>query len=106
MAWSWTGCAVLAAVYSVEYGAIVSLEEEFLLKTLGGDYEEYQRRVPRWIPRLTPAYAATAGGFAWRGLRKEYLAAVSAFAMAGAVELGEHVHRLLLSWATGRSLPH
>jgi protein-S-isoprenylcysteine O-methyltransferase Ste14 len=45
------------------YGAVVWLafhifvlayEEPTLLRTYGDEYESYRRRVPRWIPRLTP----------------------------------------------------
>jgi protein-S-isoprenylcysteine O-methyltransferase Ste14 len=29
-------------------------EEPGLVKRFGGEYEQYRRKVPRWIPRLTP----------------------------------------------------
>ena len=33
--------------------AIRAVEERHLRRRFGADYEEYLRRVPRWIPRLT-----------------------------------------------------
>ena len=96
MAGSWIAFGVLLLVFSVEYGAIVSLEEEFLSNAFGEQYHEYRRRVPRWLPRLTPLHPTTPDPFSWRALHKEYLAALSALAMAGAVELAEYLHRLML----------
>jgi protein-S-isoprenylcysteine O-methyltransferase Ste14 len=37
------------------YAAIVPLEEEYLRGTFGDDFEEYMKRVPRLLPRATPA---------------------------------------------------
>ncbi len=93
---SWIALGVLLVVFWVEYGAIVSLEEEFLSNALGDRYREYCRHVRRWVPRLRPVQADASGGFSWRALGKEYQAALSAFGMAGAVELGKHLHRLNL----------
>jgi protein-S-isoprenylcysteine O-methyltransferase Ste14 len=46
---------VLAALvyFAFQYVLIVSLEEEFLTKQFGDAYLEYQRNVPRFIPRLS-----------------------------------------------------
>lgn len=33
--------------------AIRAVEEPHLRRRFGGDYDEYRRHVPRWIPRLT-----------------------------------------------------
>ena len=92
---SWVALGVLLVVFSVEYGSIVSLEEEFLRKAFGDRYEEYRRQVPRWVPRLSPVRADGSEPFSWRALRKEYLAALSALSMAGAVEVAEQVGRLI-----------
>jgi protein-S-isoprenylcysteine O-methyltransferase Ste14 len=40
-----------------EYFFIIRAEESFLLSRFGQAYEEYLGKVPRWIPRLSPAYA-------------------------------------------------
>lgn len=39
---------------ALQYGLIVSLEEETLVRLFGFEYDFYARRVPRWLPRLTP----------------------------------------------------
>lgn len=96
MAESWIAFVILLVVFSVEYGAIVSLEEEFLSNAFGDRYEAYRRSVPRWVPRLSPPRSQTPVPFSWRALRKEYLALLSALAMAGVVEIGEHLYRLNL----------
>jgi protein-S-isoprenylcysteine O-methyltransferase Ste14 len=31
---------------------IIAVEEPILKSTFGADYEEYQKKVPRWVPRL------------------------------------------------------
>lgn len=95
MAESWIALAILLVGFSVQYGAIVSLEEEFLTRAFGQRYEEYCRQVPRWLPRLTSA-RSEAGGFSWRAIRKEHQAVLSGLAMIAVVELAKHVHRLFL----------
>jgi len=42
---------VALAYFSFQYGMIVSLEEEFLEKEFGGNYLEYKKNVPRFLPR-------------------------------------------------------
>jgi len=46
--------------FSIQYALIISLEEEFLRERFGKDYEAYQRRVRRFIPRLRPGNASHA----------------------------------------------
>jgi protein-S-isoprenylcysteine O-methyltransferase Ste14 len=58
------GEAVLAAslpvfcwflVFAIGNAIFIPLAEEpGLVKRFGGDYEEYRRNVPRWIPKLRP----------------------------------------------------
>ena len=96
MAQKWIVFGVFLVGFWAEYGAIVSLEEEFLSNAFGDRYDEYRRRVPRWLPRLTPAQTSAPDSFSWRALRKEYLAVLSALVMAGAVELSEHLRSLIL----------
>jgi len=45
------GLGTMTAVYAT----IVPLEEEYLRRTFGADFEAYVERVPRTLPRLTPA---------------------------------------------------
>ena len=39
----------------VFYNVIAAYEERLLIKKYGDDYRAYQRKVPRWVPRLRPA---------------------------------------------------
>lgn len=66
---SWIVAAVLAAGFALIYIPVIASEERFLRTNFSG-FEEYCRRVPRLLPRLTPAAPANpssagqaAGGF-------------------------------------------
>lgn len=48
--------AIGLAFFVAEYFFIVRAEESFLREKYGAAFEEYASRVPRWIPRLRPAY--------------------------------------------------
>lgn len=60
--------------FLVAYRAIVAEEERYLLERFGSDYEDYCRRVPRFLPRPTGWRTALGGmRFDWaRVVRKEY----------------------------------
>ncbi|MFH1214165.1 MAG: isoprenylcysteine carboxylmethyltransferase family protein [Candidatus Neomarinimicrobiota bacterium] len=46
---------ILAVVYLLlQYGLIISLEEETLTNLFGAEYEKYKANVPRLLPRLKP----------------------------------------------------
>jgi len=66
--------AIALAFFFGQYFFIIRAEEAFLLQQHGDAYAEYRRRVPRWIPRLTPAYQGRLGDrFDWaRALKKEH----------------------------------
>src|SRR5919197_615536 len=49
--------AIGLAFFFGEYFFIIHAEEQFLRARFGERFEDFRRRVPRWIPRLTPAYA-------------------------------------------------
>ena len=73
------GNAIAAAVglafFFGEYFFIIRAEEEFLTAQFSETYRAYQRDVPRWLPRLTPAQQGKlrAGRFDWRrALKKEH----------------------------------
>src|SRR5205823_6157943 len=54
---------------------IIRAEENFLRAKFGAAFDDYLKRVPRWLPRLTPAYPGRLrdGRIDWRrGLKKEH----------------------------------
>ena len=55
MAWAWMPymIGIFVAAFGIQYGLIVSLEEESLRKIFGAPYEAYLAAVPRFLPRLT-----------------------------------------------------
>lgn len=57
-----------------EYHFIIRAEERFLLERHGDAYRDFLAKVPRWVPRLTPAYPGKLNDrFDWRrGLKKEH----------------------------------
>jgi protein-S-isoprenylcysteine O-methyltransferase Ste14 len=72
--WLLLGIGVPLAV--ILHVGIIAAEEDFLLKKFGADYDEYRRRVPRLVPRLTGIGATLKGmTFDWRRvLIKEFYA--------------------------------
>jgi protein-S-isoprenylcysteine O-methyltransferase Ste14 len=66
--------AVGLAFFFGEYFFIIRAEENFLGTRFGDDYAAYCARVPRWVPRATPAFpGALRPGFDWRrALKKEH----------------------------------
>ncbi len=66
--------AVGLAFFFGEYFFIIRAEEDFLRAQHGERYEQYLREVPRWVPRLNPAYPGRLGDrFDWRrALKKEH----------------------------------
>lgn len=58
---SWPVAVVLAVGFAVIYIPVIASEERFLRSTFP-DFDAYCRRVPRLIPRLTPARPAEAAG--------------------------------------------
>lgn len=55
MAWAWMPymLGIFLAAFAVQYGLIVSLEEESLRSIFGEEYDAYVRAVPRFLPRFT-----------------------------------------------------
>ena len=58
---SWPVAVVLAVGFAVIYIPVIASEERFLRATFP-DFDAYCQRVPRLIPRLTPARPIQAGG--------------------------------------------
>jgi protein-S-isoprenylcysteine O-methyltransferase Ste14 len=80
---SWLVALVLAIMFAVIYIPVIASEERFLRATFP-EFNDYCRRVPRLIPRLTPSSASgnadTPGAFAMSLYLKhrEYNAAIGA----------------------------
>ena len=77
---SWWIALALAVLFALIYLPTIRSEEEFLRGQFS-DYDEYARRVPRLLPRLTPASSSKrGGGFSGALYRKhrEYNAALGA----------------------------
>jgi protein-S-isoprenylcysteine O-methyltransferase Ste14 len=66
---SWWTALALAVLFALIYIPTIRSEEEFLRGRFS-DFEEYCRRVPRLIPRLTRASSITGGGFSAALYRK------------------------------------
>jgi protein-S-isoprenylcysteine O-methyltransferase Ste14 len=71
---------VALALFALEYSLIVRYEEGVLESIFGGEYVEYKRRTPRWLPR--PPKHVAKGEHDWsEALRSE----VSTFAQYAAL---------------------
>lgn len=58
---------IVFAVLAVEYHAIVRWEEQLLATRIGDPYRAYLKRVPRWIPTLSPVPGGNCDArFSWR----------------------------------------
>ena len=60
---SWPVALLLAAGFAAIYVPVIASEERFLRATFP-EFDDYCRRVPRFIPRLTPARLPTPSGLA------------------------------------------
>lgn len=71
-----------------EYFFIIRAEESFLRGKFGAPFDEYCRKVPRWVPRLTAAWPGElrGGGFDWRRALKKEINPFAAWA-SGALAL-------------------
>lgn len=83
-AWSWILAAMMAAIFLVIYVPVIRGEEKFLRQAFSG-YDDYARRVPRLLPRLTSA--GERGTFSrelyWK--HREYNALLGTAAVLGAL---------------------
>lgn len=67
--------AVGLAFFFGEYFFIIRAEEDFLRSRFTHAFEDYCAKVPRWLPRSSPAFAGTLreGSYDWRrALKKEH----------------------------------
>lgn len=72
----WPAAVALCAAYALMYHAVVRAEEAYLRGRFGAAFDEYCRRVPRWLPSVRGFTQTVAGApLAWsRVLAKEYSA--------------------------------
>jgi len=66
--------AVTLGFFFGEYHFIIRAEERFLLDRHGDAYRDFLAKVPRWVPRFSPAYdGPLSERFSWsRALKKEH----------------------------------
>ncbi len=76
---------VFPVLFFLQYAAIIAWEERVLTNQFGDEYRTYRNRVPRWIPRPTPAEPQSAheysGQTAWQSERDSLRALVVLFAL-------------------------
>jgi protein-S-isoprenylcysteine O-methyltransferase Ste14 len=72
----WPAMLAISGAYAFMYQAVTLAEEDYLRRKFGAAFDEYCRRVPRWLPSFR-GFGATlsASAFRWRRvLAKEYSA--------------------------------
>lgn len=84
MSGHWASFFFVLPLFALVYGAAVATEEAMLHKVFGESYAAYCRRVPRFVPRLTPAEPRH-GKFCWRQVmaNKEYVNVVWMAVLSG-----------------------
>lgn len=99
--------ALAAALFALQYRAIIAAEEEFLRGRFGAQYEEYCARVPRFWPRLQRAQSARPWDYR-RALRKEHNPAAAWIALAIVFKAADRLppggYRLSVAWPYGVAL--
>lgn len=83
-AWNWILAAIMAAIFLAIYVPVIRGEEDFLRQAFPG-YHEYAQRVPRLLPRLTPAGARGAFSRELYWKHREYNALLGTAAVLGAL---------------------
>ena len=81
-----------AALFWLQYRAIIAAEEDFLRSRFGAEFDSYCARVPRFWPALRRAGASRPWDFR-RALRKEHNPAASWIALAIALVASDHLHQ-------------
>jgi hypothetical protein len=90
---SWLWLVLFLGFFAVVYGPTIAAEAERLTERFGQRYVDYSRKVPAFIPRLTPYRAAADGDsaapFTWRqyGRNREWEALFGAAAAYAALAL-------------------
>ena len=97
---SWWIAGLLALLFAAVYAPVIRGEEEYLRAAFAG-FDDYARRVPRLLPRLTAAAGPATGGGAPDGgfspalyrKHREYNALVGAMAIYAALAVRLYVDR-------------
>lgn len=93
VAHSWALLAAVAALFALQYRAIIAAEEDFLRSRFGAEFDAYCARVPRFWPRVRAADPARRP-YDWRrALRKEHNPCAAWIAIALALLLRDHLHQ-------------
>jgi protein-S-isoprenylcysteine O-methyltransferase Ste14 len=98
---SWPMALVLALGFAAIYVPVIASEERFLRATFP-EFEEYCRRVPRLIPRLTASHSESASGSYSLRLylrHREYNALIGAALLYLSLLLLRPVLSAFVSWA-------
>jgi protein-S-isoprenylcysteine O-methyltransferase Ste14 len=100
---SWWLVALLVVLFLAIYLPTIQGEEEYLRAHFAG-FDEYAKRVPRLLPRLTPAAGSSGGGEFSRALyrhHREYNALMGAGAIyvALVLKLVMESHSFVIGWA-------
>jgi len=69
MTGGWVVWVIVVPAFFAVHGSAVMWEERFLRSRFGDAFEDYCRRVPRWIPRLPERSDRTGGRISWQRLR-------------------------------------
>ncbi|MGZ6124226.1 MAG: methyltransferase family protein [Myxococcales bacterium] len=85
----WLLC-IVAALFALQYRAIIAAEEQFLRGRFGAEYDAWCGRVPRFWPRLAPARSPRPWDFR-RALRKEHNPASAWVAIAVLLAWRDHL---------------
>ena len=74
------------AFFFGQYFFIIRAEEAFLRERFGAAFDEFCAKVPRWVPRLSPAYPGSLreGGFDVRRAAKKEINPLAAWVTAAA----------------------
>lgn len=82
---SWWVALFAAAMFCSIYLPVVAAEEQFLASRFP-DFQDYARRVPRFVPRLNP-YRSSSNGFRWHlyWKHREYNATLGALVLITAL---------------------
>jgi protein-S-isoprenylcysteine O-methyltransferase Ste14 len=84
----WTAALAITVCYAFMYQAVTLAEEDYLRRKFGAAFDEYCRKVPRWIPRWQGLSETLSRPFQWRRvIAKEYSAPLGWLVPIGGIGL-------------------